>query len=187
MSTSHPSPPDNQPTSLPPPAENWYLVHAKPKQERKALENLERQGFVCYLPLFIREKVLRGKSRMVEEPLFSRYLFIRLDASGQGRSWSPIRSTLGVSALVRFGSHAAKVSDELVHFIQQQEARQREAPAHLFQSGDVVCAIQGPFQGISAIYSQPDAEGRSMILLELLSKPVVASIDTALLRKVEPV
>ena len=30
---------------------NWYLIHTKIRQERVALENLERQGFKCFLPL----------------------------------------------------------------------------------------------------------------------------------------
>ncbi|MFA7438602.1 transcription termination/antitermination protein NusG [Castellaniella sp.] len=30
----------------------WYVVHSKPRQERVALEQLERQAFEVYLPLF---------------------------------------------------------------------------------------------------------------------------------------
>jgi hypothetical protein len=30
---------------------NWYLVYSKPRQELCSLENLERQGFECFLPL----------------------------------------------------------------------------------------------------------------------------------------
>jgi transcriptional antiterminator RfaH len=29
---------------------HWYLVHTKPIQEKCALDNLQRQGFKCYLP-----------------------------------------------------------------------------------------------------------------------------------------
>jgi transcriptional antiterminator RfaH len=38
--------------------------------------------------------------------------------------------------------------------------------------------------GIEAIYQTADAERRSMILLEILSKPVAMQIDPARLRKV---
>ena len=30
----------------------WYLIYTKPRQEIVALENLERQGFNVYLPLY---------------------------------------------------------------------------------------------------------------------------------------
>ncbi len=39
----------------------WYAIHAKPKQEQRALENLERQGFEAWLPLITVEKLRRGR------------------------------------------------------------------------------------------------------------------------------
>ena len=36
---------------------HWYLIHTKPRQELRALENLERQGYECYLPLLPTEKI----------------------------------------------------------------------------------------------------------------------------------
>ena len=79
---------------------NWYLIHTKIRQERVALENLERQGFECFLPLIRAEKLRRGQLLVVQEALFPRYLFIRLGTGLESQSWSPIRSTVGVSRLV---------------------------------------------------------------------------------------
>ena len=36
---------------------NWYLIHTKIRQERGALENLQRQGFECFLPQIWVEKL----------------------------------------------------------------------------------------------------------------------------------
>ena len=82
----------------------WYLIHTKPRQEHIALTNLERQGYTCYLPLLRVEKIRRRKAEVVSEPMFARYLFVRLSTSDNAPSWAPIRSTLGVSQLVRFGA-----------------------------------------------------------------------------------
>ena len=81
---------------------HWYVIHTKPRQEQRALENLQRQGFEAWLPMISLEKVRRGHLAQVVEPMFSRYLFIRLDTVQT--NWSPIRSTLGVSKLVAFGN-----------------------------------------------------------------------------------
>jgi transcriptional antiterminator RfaH len=62
----------------------WHLVHTKPRLEETALVNLERQGYECYLPTLKVEKIRRGKAAIVSEALFPRYLFVRLDTSGQG-------------------------------------------------------------------------------------------------------
>jgi transcriptional antiterminator RfaH len=160
---------------------SWYLVHTKPRQEEIALANLQRQGYECYLPQMRIERIRRRKAEVASEPMFPRYLFVRLDSSDQGKSWSPIRSTLGVSQLVHFGSRAATVDDTLVDLLRQRE---RTLPTEaMFHSGDSVVIADGPFAGIEAIYQTADADRRAFILLEILSKPVSIHIDAGMLRK----
>ena len=160
---------------------SWYLIHTKPRQEALALTNLSRQGFECYMPMLRLQKIRQRKTALVAEPMFPRYLFIRLDTSGSGQSWSPIRSTLGVNQLVRFGGQPAKVDGQLIDLIRSREQGPHVQP--LFSAGDNVTVADGPFAGLEAIYQNTDAESRSMILLNILSKPVAMRIDTASLRK----
>lgn len=160
----------------------WYLVHTKPRLEDVALANLVHQGFECYLPQMRIERIRRRKAEIAIEPMFPRYLFIRLDSSNQGKSWSPIRSTLGVSQLVHFGTQAAKVDDALVELLKQ---RQQTMPtATMFHRGDSVVITDGPFAGIEAIYQMADAQSRALILLDILSKRVSMQIDVGRLRNV---
>ena len=153
----------------------WYLIHTKPRQEHIALINLERQGYTCYLPLLRVEKIRRRKAEVVSEPMFARYLFVRLDTSDNGPNWAPIRSILGVSQLVRFGTRPAKVEDPLVDLLRNRELAQPTKP--LFSQGDTVVITEGPFAGLEAAYQMADAEQRAMVLLHLLSQPVPVKID----------
>lgn len=162
----------------------WFLVRSKPRQESVALTHMARQGYESYLPLFATEKLVRRKSTVVQEPMFARYLFVRLDTSGNGQSWSPIRSTVGVSELVCFGSRPARVDDALIATLREREATQQADPITLFAHGDSVRITEGAFAGLEAIYQMNDAEGRAMVLLDLLSKPVAMTLDAASLRKV---
>ena len=171
-------------TPVTPATSAWFLVRSKPRQEAVALANLARQGFESYLPLFAAEKLVRRKSTVVQEPMFARYLFVRLDTSGNGQSWSPIRSTVGVSELVCFGSRPARVDDALIATLREREATQQADPITLFAHGDSVRITEGAFAGLEAIYQMNDAEGRAMVLLDLLSKPVAMTINAASLRKV---
>ena len=174
-----------KPTSHPSPSTTvWFLVRSKPRQEAVALANLARQGFESYLPFFAAEKLIRRKSTVVQEPMFARYLFVRLDTSGNGQSWSPIRSTVGVSELVCFGSRPARVDDALIATLREREATQQADPITLFAHGDSVRITEGAFAGLEAMYQMNDAEGRAMVLLDLLSKPVAMTPDAASLRKV---
>ena len=163
---------------------HWYLVHTKPRLEKCALENLERQQYRCYLPMLSTEKLRKGKLELVDEPLFPRYLFIQLDTGLSAPSWSPIRSTKGVNKLVSFGFEPAKVANELVDLLMTQEQTLRETPQALFSPGERVKVTQGPFAGIEGIYQMTDGERRVMVLIELMSKPVTLQLEPTQLRKV---
>ena len=134
-----------------------------------ALQNLERQGFECYLPCVQAEKLQCGALVVVDEPLFPRYLFIRLGSGLGGRDWSLIRSTTGVNRLVAFGNVPAKVDDELVDAIRSQISG-RCGLRRQFEPGQKVVITQGPFAGLEAIYQMSDGESRVMVLLNILSK-----------------
>jgi len=162
---------------------NWYLVYSKPRQELCSLENLERQGFECFLPLIAVEKLRRKVIVVVQEPLFPRYLFIRLDASQEGRSWNPIRSTTWVSLLVTFGQVPAKVDDQLVEIIRSTVSDASVRQRH-FEPGELVRINDGPFAGLEAVYQMPDGEARVMVLIEILSKKVSLSIEPPSLSKI---
>ena len=162
---------------------HWYLVHTKPRQEKCALENLERQGYQCYLPTIPSEKLRQGHLTVLDAPLFPRYLFIRLGQDGDSQSWAPIRSTRGVSRLVRFGVEPAKVADGLIEALRAQEQTSHIKPIRLFEPGERVRLTEGPFSGIEGIYQMPDGEQRVVVLIELLSKQVCVRVGPASLRK----
>jgi transcriptional antiterminator RfaH len=167
------------------PGHAWYLVHTKGRQEDTAIANLQRQSFRCYMPMLYVEKVRRGKPAVVAEPMFPSYVFVQLDTSDniKGQSWSPIRSTLAVRDLVKFGGHPAKVDAYLITALHEREQLQQSNPQALFAAGDKVVITDGPFSGIEAIYQTADAERRSMIMLSMLNKPVAMRIEPGQLRK----
>ena len=164
---------------------NWYVVHTKPRQEQRALENLEAQGYCCYLPVIQAEKIRRQKLILEQEPLFARYLFIELDASSGGKSWAPIRSTLGVSKLVAFGDEPIKVDTQLIELLREKNLPLAEQTIFLHSPGDQVQIKDGPFAGIEAIYEMADGEARAMVLIELLSKPTRLSLPITSIAKVD--
>jgi len=162
---------------------NWYLVHTKPSQEQCALENLQWQGYECYFPVMPAEKLRLGKISTVLQPLFPRYLFIRLGQGPLAQSWTPVRSTKGVSRLVTFGSTPAKVDDALITLLRGQEGLVQAEPDRLFKADERVRITSGAFTGIEGIYQMTDGNQRIMVLIELMSKPVKISVAPSVLQK----
>lgn len=163
---------------------HWYLVHTKPRQEVCAQENLERQGYECYVPVFPKEKLRQNGVSVVNEPLFPRYLFIRLGQGHADQSWTPIRSTKGVSRLVSFGKNPAMVPDGLIDHLRSTEAVVQANPERLFTQGDQVRLTDGAFVGIEGVFQMANGDRRVMVLIELMGKPVVMKVDAASLQKV---
>jgi len=158
-------------------ARAWYLVQSKPRNEMRALENLARQGYETYLPLMEVERLQRGKLSKKMEPLFPRYLFLHLEEGND--NWGPIRSTLGVAGLVRFGQAYALVSDEVMDAVRE---RTQDVKKSLFESGDNVRVLSGPLLGLEGVFEIADGEQRSFVLLEFMQKQQRVSVSTADLR-----
>lgn len=162
----------------------WYLIYSKPRQERLALENLQRQNYETYLPLIRHRRRRKGQYLTIIEPMFPRYLFIHL--STQDENWGPIRSTIGVTQLVRFGNVPAQVPDDLVSILQAREDAEgiQELPQPDFQRGDTVRIVDGAMAGYEAIYYAKTSKERVILLLDIVgrSAPVELNADS-----IEPV
>lgn len=150
--------------------QNWYVVHTKPHKEEMALENLERQGFTAYCPRTIQSKRRRHHWQKVIEPLFPRYLFIQLNAGID--NFSPVRSTLGVVGLVRFGNAPAVIPQMAIDIIRLQEQKiQGTSVEYLpWAKGDSLEIIEGPLAGLRAVFCNACGEERVMVMLEMLGR-----------------
>lgn len=149
---------------------HWYVVHTKPQQEQLACDNLVRQGYQVYLP---RIRVLKRSRRLRRqeaqlEPLFPRYLFIQ--PGTPGHSIAPVRSTLGVTTIVRFGEAPAVLRHETLLGIRDFETRQNDAGLEAispFQTGGKVQVVDGPLAGLEGLISSVSQE-RVIVLMQLL-------------------
>jgi len=129
------------------------------------------------------ERLQQGALTVLDQPLFPRYLFIRLGLGDTAKSWAPIRSTKGVSRLVSFGNAPARVDNGLIELLRAQEANVQTMPERLFQPGECVRLTEAPFAGIEAIYQMTNGDRRVMVLIEILSKPVSVHVAPSSLRK----
>ena len=97
------------------------ICFQKKREEELAKEHLERQSYQVYLPKILGRKRQSGRTIRVIQPMFPRYLFINL--SDETDDWGPIRSTIGVSTLVRFGMEPAKVPENLIKYVQKENTK----------------------------------------------------------------
>ena len=155
----------------------WYLIHSKPKQEQIAKEQLERQGYQTYLPMAYTYRRRRGRTVRVIAPMFPRYLFINLN--DETDDWRPIRSTIGVANLVRFGIDAARVPDDLIDSLKSREDDTgiQVLPGKTFSVGDKVRVKEGVFEGYEAIIHAQNPRERVVLLMKVVERYIKVELD----------
>ncbi len=148
----------------------WFVMYTKPRQEAVAVDNLERQQYRVFFP---KAKVRKRKSGMpaaeVVEPLFPRYMFVKLESGVD--DFSKLRSTKGCVDLVKFGGKATPVPDELIDLIQAQvdDSDQLDlAAVSLPAVGSTVRVEEGPFEGLLGTIANHKSADRVLVLLNVL-------------------
>jgi transcriptional antiterminator RfaH len=150
----------------------WYLVRTKPNAEATARANLDRQGYETYFPRLHQPMPCRGRWRERAVPLFPGYLFLRLDEGHQ--PLAPVRSTLGVTCAVRFGTNYAVVPDEVIqklrsHANPETGMHRLHLPDRL-ATGTRVWILAGPFAGLEGVFQREIGSERAIVLLSILGQ-----------------
>jgi len=162
---------------------SWYLIYSKHRGEKLAQEHLERQGYEVYLPLILGRIKRRGRTEKSIQPMFPRYLFIHL--SDQTDDWGPIRSTIGVSNLVKFGINTAKVPENLITKFKENEQNKgfHDLPDVKLKFGDDLVIAEGPFEGYEATLLSQNSNERVTVLLKIVEKHIKIVLDQSLIEK----
>lgn len=159
----------------------WLLLQTKPREEQRASEQLKNIGCQTFLPTIQVEKITRGKRTTKTEPLFPGYIFVLNPNTEEPNAptYTTMRSTRGVSKIVKFGTDYTLLSNSLVDSIRCQISGPTPSEAHstVPQSGDKIQIIEGPFAGLEGVFYQPDGQLRSMVLISILHQQTQASIS----------
>ena len=111
--------------------------------------------------------------------MFPRYLFIQL--RDQTDDWGPIRSTLGVSTLVRFGQVPVRIPDALISSLREREDSDgiQVLPEKGHQKGDRVRVAEGPMEGYEGLFKCKTGKERVILLLQIAEKSVNIELDAS--------
>jgi len=160
-----------------PPA--WYVLHTKPKQEKRASLNLEAWGIESFTPW------LPSRSRAaIPAPLFPGYIFARFQLE---QLLHKICFTRGISHIVSFGGVPAEVEEDVITAIRSRTDHlgvARVAPQ--LKPGDLVTAESGPLRDLVGVFQKelPDSE-RVEILLTTIAYSARIKISKYDVRKID--
>ena len=156
----------------------WFLIYTKPRQEERAKENLENQGFETFLPIIAFEKIKQPKLYSLK-PMFPRYLFTQYN--GEKSNWAHVKSTRGVSHVITFGDKLTEVPNSVIDYLKSKvddnDVLKLQTTRKTFQKGDELVIKQGVFQGKDATFLSMSGKERVRVLLSLMNRITIADIS----------
>jgi transcription antitermination factor NusG len=93
----------------------WYAVYTKPRWEKKVAFLLEKKRVENYCPLNCVLKQWSDRKKIVLEPLFTSYVFVRIEQQNQ----LSIRQTDGIINFVYWLHKPAIIPDEEINIIKK--------------------------------------------------------------------
>lgn len=151
----------------------WYAIYTKPRWEKKIDSVLIRKGIESWCPLQKVERQWSDRKKIVEEPLFKSYVFVRIDDTER----SKVLMTDGALNFVYYLGKPAVIKDEEVEniklYLAEKDARITIISDEGFSSGDLVKVNYGVFMdqegtvvrgGKKKVYVQLQGLGQVMIV-----------------------
>lgn len=159
-------------------AAKWFCLRAQPKHEHIAAARLRQcEGIEVFCPRVRIQRSTRRGLVWFTEALFPNYLFARFEWL---QAHALVRSSPGVSGIVRFGDHVPEVPaaalGELRNYMEDAELK---TVSFRLAEGDDVEIVEGPFRGQNGVVKQLlPARERVKVLLEVLGG--VTEVDLSL-------
>ena len=149
----------------------WFVLAAKPRQEKVCLEELARGGFEALCPHRMEYRWRRRRQETV--PLFPGYVFVKMRYPDD---FHQVRWLRGVMDLVRFGeADPPSVQDEVMQFFvdsMNEEGVLETGPDVVV--GDQVQFLSESMRGLVGTVLRVDsATKRVQILMELLYQATI--------------
>jgi transcription antitermination factor NusG len=130
------------------PTKKWYVVYTKSRWEKKVYRLLQEKGIESYCPL---NKVYRkwsDRMKVVEEPLFKSYVFVRVTEAEK----VSVRMTNGVMNFVYWLGKPAIVKDKEIQTIKLflRDYEDIEVIPMALEPGQDIDILSGIFMGEKA-------------------------------------
>jgi transcriptional antiterminator NusG len=165
----------------------WFVVHTYSGFENKVAEAIQSRakifghGEKISQVLVPTEKVVEVRNkqkRETEQKFFPGYVLVEMELTDD--TWHLVRSTPKVTGFVGSGTKPEAMSQEQVDDIQRQMATgaEKPKPKSVFQHGDKVRVVDGPFVNFQGVVEDTNPErGRMKVVVPVFGRPTPVELE----------
>lgn len=152
----------------------WYALYTRSRAEKKVAEVLTRKQVESYCPLNQVEKRWSDRRKIVEEPLFSSYVFVRIPESMK----ATVREAEGVVNFVYWLGKPAVIHDHEIDLIKKFLGEYKQVSLEKFplRQNDMIEVKGGPLMNFRGRIIEV---GRNKVkaVLSSLGYSMIATVD----------
>jgi transcriptional antiterminator NusG len=123
-------------------------------------------------------EVRRGEKRIVKKRLFPGYVLVKMELSEEGRLF--IKETPGIVKFVGPNNEPAPLEDDEVEKILKmtEERKEKPQPKSVFEKGERVKIIEGPFIGLEGVVGELNPEkGKLQVMLSIFGRATPVELE----------
>jgi transcriptional antiterminator NusG len=170
-------------------AKNWYVIHTYSGYENKVKVNIGKRFQVMGMQdklgqiLIPSEQVVEikeGKKKVSARKFYPGYILVEMEMSDE--TWYLVRTTPKVTGFVGSGNHPIPLSEREIKNIMSQIAGEEKVvkpkPKVMFETGETVKIISGPFSNFSGMIEEvnPD-KGRLRVKVAIFGRATPVELD----------
>ena len=157
----------------------WYAVTVRSRHEKAVAAALHNKSIEAFLPLYRSRRFWSDRTREVELPLISGYLFCRFAL----RSRLPILTTPGVTSIVSFGDAPAALEDKEIDDLKTLVGSGFPIrPWPFLNAGQRISIERGPLKGLEGIILRIKDSYHLVASVFILQRSVAVEVDAAFVR-----
>ncbi len=170
------------------PSRKWYVVHTYSGYEHKAKAALEERvrslhmeekiGEVLVPVERVQELGKGGQRKISSRKFFPGYIFVNMVLDDE--TWHVIKNTPKITGFVGHSTNPPEVPESEVREITQQmeEGALRPKPKVLFEVGEAIKVIDGPFQDFNGTVEEVKPEkGKVRVLISIFGRATPVELD----------
>ena len=159
---------------------SWFVAYTYPRAEKKVHARIKEHGIESYLPLRKVKRKWNDRTKSIEVPLFSSYLFV----STQEKNLLKLEEIAGLSRFISFRNKYAVVLDEEIEKIKRLTAGDRimDVEAGELKSGRRVQVKEGALKGLEGVLLEANGKERFAVEIETLDRVIIVNIPIHLLK-----
>lgn len=160
----------------------WYAIYTHPRAEKQVFNRLEEIGVVVYLPLQKTYRQWSDRKKLVEKPLISSYVFVKVIP----KDFPLVYKTMGVVKFISFEGQPVPIPQKQIDNLRLliDSNAEIEVSSEKFEKGDNVEVITGSLIGLTGELIKSKGRKKVIVRIEELKQNLIVTIPVTFLRKI---